>query len=264
MMRRHTTTVWKWLEVPPRPGAENMARDTALMDRARETGESVFSIYEWERPTLSLGRNQSARGKYDLEILTAQEMDVVRRPTGGRALMHHREVTYSVTGPIAGDESLNDSYHRINGILLDALRRIGVDATEAWSSERAPQPGVLPCFATPAVGELVANGGKLVGSAQLRENGAMLQHGSILIADDQPLIAGLLVDNSDLSPVPAASTLTAALGRAPSVHEVASAIRTSLEIREMTDASTLDEREVAELTALHREQYESEWWTWRR
>jgi lipoate-protein ligase A len=264
MMGQHTTTVWKWLMVPARSGAENMARDTALMDRARQTGESVFSIYEWERPTLSLGRNQTARGRYDLGAAEAQGIDVVRRPTGGRALMHHREVTYSVTAPIADDESLHDSYHRINRLLLDGLRRLGVSASEAPVIERTPQPGTLPCFATPAQGELVADGGKLVGSAQLRQNGALLQHGSILIADDQPLIGGLLLDRADTVSVPAASTLTAALGKAPSVQDVASAIRESLESLEMTETVAMHEEELEQLTARHRERYRSEWWTWRR
>ncbi|HMA19794.1 MAG TPA: hypothetical protein VKO87_03265, partial [Gemmatimonadaceae bacterium] len=95
-----------------------MARDSALMDRARETGETVFSVYSWERPTLSLGRNQTALDKYDLAEIERRGMDVVRRPTGGRALLHWREVTYSVTARISERESLSESYERINRILL--------------------------------------------------------------------------------------------------------------------------------------------------
>ena len=85
--------------VPPRSGSENMARDSALMDRARATGERIFSVYSWERPTLSLGRNQTAKDRYDLREMDARGIDVVRRPTGGRALLHWREVTYSVAAP---------------------------------------------------------------------------------------------------------------------------------------------------------------------
>src|SRR5215210_2955869 len=101
---------WRLLHVPPRGGAENMARDVALMHRARSTGEVVFSIYQWTTPTLSLGRNQRAKGCYDLDRMRSCGIDVVRRPTGGRALLHHREVTYSVTTAVESTDSLHAWY----------------------------------------------------------------------------------------------------------------------------------------------------------
>src|SRR5688500_20280749 len=105
MHSRRSFSRWRLLLVAPRCGAENMARDSALQTRAARTGETVFSIYSWARPTLSFGRHQPAAGHYDPEKITAASVDVVRRPTGGRAILHHREVTYSVTAPIE-DESL--------------------------------------------------------------------------------------------------------------------------------------------------------------
>src|SRR6478672_10463504 len=201
---------WRLMLVPPRRGAENMARDTGLMDRARDTGESVLSVYSWERPTLSLGRNQTAAGKYDLAAIESRGMDVVRRPTGGRSLLHDHEVTYSVTAPISPDESLNESYERINGLLLEALFSLGVQARVAASTSPALPPGEIPCFAEPSKGELVSDGRKLVGSAQVRENGALLQHGSILIEDDQALIAQVSLTPPATDAIPAA-TLSAAL-----------------------------------------------------
>ena len=125
---------WRLMLAEPRGGAENMARDAGLMDRARETGETVFSVYSWQRPTLSLGRNQTALGKYDLESIANRGMEVVRRPTGGRALLHNQEVTYSVTAPLEGAPPLRETYSRINRILLEALARLGVTA------ELAPLP----------------------------------------------------------------------------------------------------------------------------
>jgi lipoate-protein ligase A len=234
------------------------------MDRARTTGETVLSVYSWERPTLSLGRNQTASGRYDLTAIKDRGIDVVRRPTGGRALLHWHEVTYSVTAPIAEEESLNDSYERINRILLDGLSRLGVSASESRGGPRTPLPGELPCFATPAEGELVVEGSKLVGSAQFRENGALLQHGSILIEDDQPIIAALLKPaKTELEP-PRAATLTDALGRKPSIEEVANALFESVRALEDRAASPLDEGETREGTARHIEDYENELWTWRR
>jgi lipoate-protein ligase A len=240
-----------------------MARDAGLMDRARSTGEAVLSVYSWERPTLSLGRNQAAAGRYNLAAIRDRGIDVVRRPTGGRALLHWHEVTYSVTAPIAEGESLNDSYERINRILLDGLSRLGVRASESRGGPPALSPGDLPCFATPAEGELVVSGSKLVGSAQFRENGALLQHGSILIEDDQLIIAALLESVTELEP-PKAATLTDALGREPSIEEVANALFASVRALEDPDATCLDEGDTRDGTARHLAEYENELWTWRR
>jgi lipoate-protein ligase A len=255
---------WRLLLVPPRSGAENMARDAALMDRARETGEHIFSVYSWLRPTLSLGRNQTARNRYDLEEVNRRGIDVVRRPTGGRALLHWREVTYSVSAP-SSDESLHESYERINRILLRGLAELGVSATESRGGERTPLPGDLPCFAAPAEGELIAgDGAKLVGSAQVRENGVLLQHGSILIHDDQTLISSLLIDHNASLQAPPAATLANALGREPSVDEVANALFHAVKSLEDPAATTIDESYLADLTARHLDHYSNSLWTWRR
>src|SRR5215203_317301 len=220
MNEPRTSSPWRLMLVRPRSGAENMARDTALMERARSTGETVFSIYSWTVPTLSLGRNQTAKGRYDMDAIRERGIDIVRRPTGGRALLHNREVTYSVTAPITADESLRESYGRINRVLIGGLARLGVHAEEANGDQPVPRPGDLPCFAAPTEGELVTNGSKLVGSAQLREEGALLQHGSILVDDDQGLIPELLETKSSGNQPPGAATLMSVLGRAPSSDEV--------------------------------------------
>jgi lipoate-protein ligase A len=249
--------------VGPRSGAENMARDEALMDRARESGETVFTVYGWEAPTLSLGRNQTARGKYDLAAIGSRGMQVVRRPTGGRALLHHREVTYSVTAPTPANEPLTESYERINALLLAGLSGLGVNASEAQPTSRAMPPGDIPCFAEPAKGELSWNGDKLVGSAQVRENGVFLQHGSILIEDDQAIISAVSLSPPSIESAPAA-TLTRALGRIPSVDEVASALFDAVRSEEDAGATTLEESDLLAPTARFIEKYRSEWWTWRR
>jgi lipoate-protein ligase A len=254
---------WRTITVEPRTGVENMARDAGLLDRARETGEPVFSIYSWVRPTLSFGRNQTANGHYDRDEIARRGIDVVRRPTGGRALLHHREITYSVASPVSPGESLTEAYRRINAILTHGLAKLGVAAAESTARGTAIQPGLLPCFAVPAEGELVSRGSKLVGSAQVRENGALLQHGSILVENDQPLIREV-----SLAPLPAelpeAATLRALLGRAPTVEEVANALFTALGELEATDMVPLRESELDAFTSRHRRHYENELWTWRR
>lgn len=240
-----------------------MARDEGLMDRARSTGECVFSVYSWARPTLSFGRNQTARDQYDLSLIAERGIDVVRRPTGGRALLHHREVTYSVTAPIAAEESLHAAYHRFNGILVRGLERLGVRAAEAPAGGPPLPPDTLPCFAAPSEGELTAGGAKLVGSAQVREAGALLQHGSILVYDDQSMIGEVSLRKTG-GDVPPAGTLKSALGRAPSVEEVAIALFAALSEVEGAELDAIPAEEGDMLLAPHLERYRNELWTWRR
>src|SRR5437660_1774383 len=157
MHPRRSYSRWRLLLVPPRTGAENMARDSALQARAARSGETVFSIYSWSRPTLSFGRNQPADGFYNRERIRRAGIDVVRRPTGGRSILHHREVTYSVTAPLAGAPSLRETYARINQILLSGLAQLGAGAEAAAPPERAQAPGLRPCFALPSEGELAVD-----------------------------------------------------------------------------------------------------------
>ena len=122
---------WRFLDSGGLDGAEQMAIDAGLMDRARETGEGVLRVYGWSRPTLSFGRHESVRGRFVPELLERENVGAVRRPTGGRVLMHHREVTYSVTAPAPEGERLKESYRRINAMLMAAIARLGVRVAEA-------------------------------------------------------------------------------------------------------------------------------------
>lgn len=255
---------WRLLLLPPRGAVENMARDAALLDRARESGEAVFSVYSWERPALSLGRNQAALGFYDPAAIEREGLDVVRRPTGGRALLHWHEVTYSVTAPVSEGEPLVTSYERINRILIRGLAAIGVEAIESAGGVSILPSGDLPCFAAPARGELVVDGKKLVGSAQFRERGALLQHGSILIGDDQHLIDSLLCAGVSAAPPQRAATLEMALGWAPGVGDVADALFGAVRALEDRDAEFIDEAALASRMPGHRLHYANALWTWRR
>jgi lipoate-protein ligase A len=243
-----------------------MARDTALQARAAETSETVFSIYSWARPTLSFGRHQPATGLYDLERIHAAGLDIVRRPTGGRAILHDHEVTYSVTAPIEDAGPLRDTYLRINRILLDGLTRLGVTAGLAAKPERSQALSNKPCFETPGEGELVAHGRKLVGSAQWRDGGALLQHGSILVDDDQsslPSLAARAAEGSSRS-IAQPATLTALLGRAPGAVEVASAMFDAVRSLEDADATELSEDEIRADALQGVPRFLDEEWTWRR
>ena len=254
---------WTLLLTPPLRGAENMALDEALLERARRTGEAVFRVYSWAAPTLSFGRNQTALGIYEPTRAANHGVGIVRRLTGGRALLHHREVTYSVSAPLALGASLRESYGRINRLLVDGLRRLGVAVEVAVPREREVAPTAAPCFERPASGELVVDGRKLVGSAQWRDEGAMLQHGSILVDDDQPLIVAL--SGNVVGSAPPAATLTSALARRPSVEEVAFSLFDAVRAIECPCATELEvDGPLREAVQRAIGRYEDDCWTWRR
>lgn len=247
---------------PNADGICNMALDEALMRRAARTGEAVFRVYGWSTPTLSLGRNQRARGCYDEAHGRALGVGFVRRPTGGRALLHDHEVTYSATLPLNDAGEARAAYEFINDVLLGALARLGVKAGRA-SKATSLAPGLRPCFDVPAEHEIVVDGRKLVGSAQWRRGGALLQHGSILIRDDQALI-GQLTKTTPSNP-PAAATLSSALGREPSIEEVSQSILESLQIALGAPADPLrSDPELDRDAQQLRVTYADESWTWRR
>ena len=256
-------TRWRLVLTPAARGAENMALDEALMERARRTGEWVLRVYSWRTPTISLGRNQTARGRYDLQRMRERGVDVVRRPTGGRAILHAREITYSVTAPVDDAGSLRESYHRINRLLTTALLSLGVDAVVADGSQRHFSPGMTPCFDQPADGELTVEGRKLAGSAQWRQEGALLQHGSILVGDDQSALVEFTLGGGGAIPPPA--TLSEVLSYAPSPHQLATALATAVRSLEDPNAEelTIDSEARARAAALV-VRYLDDDWTWRR
>jgi lipoate-protein ligase A len=240
-----------------------MALDHALMDFAQRSGTCVFRVYEWSTPTLSLGRNQTARGGYDLARLAELGIPVVRRPTGGRAILHHREITYAVAAPENALGALRESYERINRLLLAGCRALGVAAEVATSASRTAAPGLAPCFASPSAGELMLAGRKLAGSAQFRRDGALLQHGSILVDNDQDLLPSLLLEPAPPTPTPA--TLHDALGRIPAPDEVAGVLFDAVRTLEDPGAESFvpdDALKAAAHSLLTH--YTDDAWTWRR
>ena len=254
---------WRWLESGDASGAEQMAVDAGLMARARDTSEAVLRVYGWVRPTLSFGRNESVRARFSPEYLATQGVDAVRRPTGGRVLLHEGEVTYSVTAPVLESESIAAAFGRINRLLLSALSRLGVDAAAAPRGARlaALRPGRDACFAEPSAGELVVDGRKLVASAQQRHAGALLQHGSILLIDRQRRIPELAI--TPMAESASAATLEATLGRAVDPAEVRYALRAALDAA-CDGATALDSAEVHRFAADFRDTFSDPEWTWRR
>ncbi|HUQ98172.1 MAG TPA: hypothetical protein VM166_01890, partial [Gemmatimonadaceae bacterium] len=164
-----------------------------------------------------------------------------------------------------GAPSLRETYARVNRILLNGLARLGVAAELATTGGRAPAPTDRPCFETPTEGELVAGGRKLVGSAQWRDEQGLLQHGSILVDDDQSSLS-MLVANDLLNPktIPVPATLSNLLGRAPGAGDVADAMFEAVRAVEDPEAQELSEADIRGEALALLPKYLDEDWTWRR
>lgn len=247
----------------PLAGARNMAIDEAIMESGRR-GLVTLRLYRWEPGCLSFGRNQTAVGRYDGDRAADLGYDVVRRPTGGRSVLHHHEITYSVTAP-ASWGSLRDAYVQINRALAAGLRELGVHAMVHESAiGPAPRPTVRACFRDPLPGEVTAAGRKLVGSAQWRDSGALLQHGSILIRNEQHLVEDLRVGVHPSVEIPAVG-LEELLATVPSGAELERALVTGFE-REFdttVESGELTKYEIDRLE-LRLQRYQDPAWTWRR
>ena len=209
------------VESSGRPGSENMSIDCSLLSAAQE-GVAFLRLYSWTPPCLSFGRNEPATRRYDPAEIELLGLDTVRRPTGGRAVWHDSEVTYAVAAPASTFGGLRESYNIIHATIAAALRRLDI-AAELAGESRATGASLSggACFASPVGGEVVAAGRKLVGSAQVREGDAFLQHGSILLQDGQDMVAQVTVGNA---PQPVATSMSGLLGRTVSFEEVAEVI----------------------------------------
>ena len=210
------------LDVEGRSGPDNMATDAALLEEADRSGRAFVRLYRWSPPCLSFGRHEPATTRYDRAAIARLGLDVVRRPTGGRAVWHEHEVTYAVAAPVAAFGSLRETYHAIHARLAAALRALGANAELATDGPTVGlSDGPTGCFASPVGGEVLIGDRKVVGSAQVRRGAAFLQHGSILLDGSQDVVAQV----SRLAGTASrATTLADALGRPVSFDEVATAI----------------------------------------
>jgi lipoyl(octanoyl) transferase len=164
-----------------------MAVDEALMTQVGEgKSQPVLRLYQWSPPCVSLGRRQPLAG-VNLERLRADGYDVVRRETGGWAILHTDELTYSVTltpdDPRA-DGPILDAYRKLSQGLVAGLALLGVDADMQAASASGTHNLSAACFEVPSAYEITAGGRKLIGSAQSRPNGRVLQHGSLPLYGD--------------------------------------------------------------------------------
>ena len=189
---------WRLINSGFQTGAMNMALDEALLHSVAN-GESlpVLRFYRWQPATVTLGYAQSVTTDLDLDICRQAGLDVVRRSTGGRAVLHDHEVTYAVIAPLnAGrfGNSVLDCYRVISKVLQETLRQLGLPAQLVPGKPRDGHKNATKavCFTAPSQYELLIDGCKVAGSAQKRHGQAFLQHGSIPIEMDLELLGKAL------------------------------------------------------------------------
>jgi len=222
---------WRLLVTPPAPGAWNMAVDEAIaLLAAKGAGRTTLRFYQWQPGAVSLGRHQPS-ADIDRKAVQERGYGLVRRPTGGRAILHVDELTYSIAGS-ASDELLSgavlDTYNRLSEGLVLGLRRLGLDAEKAPGTTRTGPDVSAACFEVPSAYELCVGPAKIMGSAQSRRAGYVLQHGSLPLRGDITRLVDVLVvsDESERASLSAtlasrATTVEKALGRQVTFWEAA-------------------------------------------
>lgn len=290
------TTAWRLVTTVDLPGSLNMAVDEALLDSVIRGAAPVLRFYTWQPPALSLGVNQPF-SDIDPAACRSRGFDIVRRITGGRAVLHQHELTYSLLARDS-DERVSggvlESYRKISQALVVGLRSLGIDVSlaepratlvaELRAARRGangpePAPSLAPgsfsdysaaCFDMASAYELNAGGRKLVGSAQARRGGAILQHGSILLDVDWQAWTSVFAYPTERAKTLAAeklqrrmTSIARELGRVVSGQQVAAVLARAFEAElhinlEPGDLSREEWEAAARLAA---EKYGSPGWT---
>lgn len=175
----------KYVKFGTYTGADNMRIDSELLDGAiqNQTKEPVFRLYAWSPKCISLGRNQKD------DFITDKDVELVRRLTGGRALLHDDEITYSYVAPVIEGESVVESYKHISGILINFFKTLGVELNFGENKKVSTHFDYCMLLSTGA--DVCYKGQKIIGSAQYRKQGYILQHGSILFGYDKEFLEHL-------------------------------------------------------------------------
>jgi lipoate-protein ligase A len=241
-----------------------MAADEFLFRSLNETPQTFVRFYRWIRPTASLGYGQTAARVVDLEFCRQNGVDVVRRPTGGKLVLHYREITYAVASSDtqAFTSTLGGSYKLISEGLLKGLQNMGLRPTLAGETPKSYIKAVQPCFSQPAQNEIEIDGRKIIGSAQKRIGDRFLQHGSIPLEGDD----GLLKPVSrwtESSPRLKMTSLSEALGRPVGYEETAAQLASGLagQWGIVFEKHAFSPEDRAAIEDLRRKKYATDAWT---
>lgn len=172
------------------PGSWNMAVDEFLFQSLQKEPQTCLRFYSWARPTASLGYSQKIHKVLNVKFCKSHGIDIVRRITGGKLVLHDKEVTYSLCSSDIDlfTSTLSRSYRLISEALMRGLEKMGLRPTLAARPPLAYTRGDLPCFSFPSQNEIEVNGKKIIGSAQKRIGTKFIQHGSIPLEEDERLL----------------------------------------------------------------------------
>lgn len=229
----YSPATWRLIVDGELDGATNMAIDQAILEAVVEgASPPTLRFYAWSPPCLSLGRSQRLV-EVDLAACLSAVIDVVRRPTGGRSILHTDELTYAVIllqSDLRVEGGVVEGYRRLSEGLLAGLHCLGVAAVQATAQRKSEGEQTAVCFETPADYEITVAGRKLVGSAQWRARGGVLQHGTLPLCGDLTRIVGYLTLSAAEQEAQRQSlrlkaiTLEEALGQALPFAQVAEAL----------------------------------------
>ncbi|MFZ3590305.1 lipoate--protein ligase family protein [Bacillus sp. DJP31] len=197
---------WNYIDSGDCSPAYNMALDEALLDwHSKGLIPPTIRFYGWNPATLSIGYFQKVEKEINLEVVHSNGLGFVRRPTGGRGVLHDQELTYSVI--VTEDypdmpKTVTEAYRVISEGILEGFKLLGLDAYFAVPKteeerESLKNPRSAVCFDAPSWYELVVEGRKVAGSAQTRQKGVILQHGSILLDIDEDLLFSLFTYSNE-------------------------------------------------------------------
>jgi lipoyl(octanoyl) transferase len=259
---------------PALAGDVNMATDQAIMEAVGDRRQTpTLRLYRWYPACLSLGYTQSVRD-VDFERLDQRSWSIVRRPTGGRAILHTDELTYSISLPqdhFLAQGDILTSYRRLSEALQGMLKRLGLSSESAPHGKRGSNGPV--CFEIPSAYEITIGGRKLIGSAQVRRAKAVLQHGSLPLEGDISRICEVLQykdenlrEEAKTQVRSRATTLKESLGTPISWETAAAALAEAFgELFEAEVAEgSLSPEESLRLEQLRNEVYHQESWTNKR
>lgn len=198
---------WLFINTKRQSAAYNMALDEVLLNNVSKGNmPPVIRFYQWEKPSLSIGYFQRIHRDIDVDMVHQKGYDLVRRATGGRGVLHDKELTYSVIVPEDYDgmpKTVNEAYKVISQGLLEGFKKLGLDAEFSVPTTVAERVALKDtqrsavCFDASSWYELVVEGRKVAGSAQTRQKGVILQHGSILLDLDIDDLFDMFIYKSD-------------------------------------------------------------------